>query len=96
MHGTPALEQAALDFVNDVRSKFGAHELPELLPGKLQDSRSCPIAESVGGSCVVTPYSMSVYSEGFIPPQSTFPLPLAVRSFVEAYDRGDFPWLVIA
>lgn len=88
-----SLEEAALDFANDLRKRAGAPPASALLPGRPQDSCFCPIARTAGNGWAVTQHVAFRAENGSA--KDTLLPPRDVARFIDAFDAGELPHLAL-
>ncbi len=87
-------------WVNEVRALRGIGAPITKLPRGVQNSSNkCPLARALGEPCEVLPLRLHgvVFFGACLDNDNrdTLEMPLAVASFVDAFDRGEFPDLCV-
>lgn len=82
-------KQKALEWVNALRTEWGHPALPELPKGRIGKAMDCVVARALPGSVSVR--SM-VTTFGDL--RASVQIPVDVKWFIEAFDKGYYPELV--
>ena len=88
-----SLEDEALEFANSLRRLAGLSPRDVLSLGRPQDSCHCPIARTAGAGWAVTQHVACRWERGLL--KDTVATPPAVARFIDAFDAGELPALVI-
>jgi hypothetical protein len=91
-----ALGNAALLWVNYVRvNVIGCPPIPALRRGYAGDPCRCPIAQSLGAGATVLDSAFVRVTPLLNSDRRTLTPPLAVQSFIQRFDRGEYPGLTL-
>lgn len=85
-----------LAWCNQQRAAFGKPSLEALPPGLPASGTCCPVACALDLPAAFTSVLNTWYAESLPEGVGGIAHPLAVRRFIESFDRGDYPHLVDA